>query len=96
MFGEYVLVNPEEYQFNKIRNEKKKDNVIEGIVEKVYEKEKIAVMEVRLFEGMSKYGKAYKDYGISRYVIPYSTFYSQTNTGFFCSPEFLFFFFIHF
>ena len=44
-------------------------------------------MEVRLFEGMSKYGKAYKDYGISRYVIPYSTFYSQTNTGFFCTPE---------
>ena len=87
LFGEYVLVNPEEYKFNKIRNEKILGNVIEGIVEKVYEKEKIAVMEVRLFEGMSKYGKAYKDYGISRYVIPYSTFYSQTNTGFFCTPE---------
>ena len=87
LLGEYVLVNSNNYKFNKIKNERILGNVIEGVVERVYEKEKIAIMEVRLYEGMKKYGKAYKDYGIVRYPIPYSTFYSQTNTGFFCTPE---------
>ena len=92
--GKEKILTTEEMQFdyrksmlvnNKYIVTKVKIELQKGKEEEI--KEKIAVMEVRLFEGMSKYGKAYKDYGISRYVIPYSTFYSQTNTGFFCTPE---------
>ncbi|MBF4806808.1 MAG: hypothetical protein HXM47_09500, partial [Pseudoleptotrichia goodfellowii] len=86
LFSEYEMVS-ENYEMPKILNEKIKGSVIEGIVEKVFEKNNIAVMNIRFYEGLSKYGKAYKDYGILRYTVPYSTFYSQTNTGFFCTPE---------
>lgn len=41
LFGKYELVN-ENYEIDRISNEKIKGNVIEGIVEKVYEKNDIA------------------------------------------------------
>ncbi len=85
-FGEYDLVK-DNYQFDEIKNNKIKGNVIECKVEKVFEKNNIAYMNVLFYDGLKKYGIAYKDYGISRFDIPYSTFYSQTNTGFFCTPE---------
>ena len=57
----------------------------------------IAKMEVRFAEGLKKIvqernhdesnDKAYDDYGIKRFPLSYQTFYSQTNTGFFCTPE---------
>ena len=54
-------------------------------------------MEVRFYEGLKKliesnedFNKKYKafvDYGLKRFAFSYQTFYSQTNTGFFCTPE---------
>lgn len=86
LFGNYELVL-ENYKIDKKLNEKIKGSVVEGIVEKVFEENNIAVMNVKFYQGLLKYGKAYSDYGISKYTIPYMTFYSQTNTGFFCTPE---------
>ena len=66
-------------------------------VERVFEDSGIAKMEVRFAEGLKKIvqersneesnDKAYDDYGIKRFPLSYQTFYSQTNTGFFCTPE---------
>ena len=84
--GEYELVHMD-YKMKRIRNKNIKGCVIEGKVEKVFQRDNIAVMHVEFSKGLAKLGKSYDDYGFERYTIPYSVFYSTTNTGLFCTPE---------
>ena len=84
--GEYELV-PNNYKLKRIKNINIRGCVIEGKVEKVFEKDNIAVMHVLFSLGLAKLGKSYEDYGFERFTIPYSVFYSTTNTGLFCTPE---------
>ena len=84
--GEYELV-PDNYKLKRIKNINIRGCVIEGKVEKVFEKDNIAVMHVLFSLGLAKLGKSYEDYGFERFTIPYSVFYSTTNTGLFCTPE---------
>lgn len=85
-FSEYDLVH-KDYKLKRIKNQNIRGCVIEGKVEKVFEKDSIAVMHVLFSQGLGKLGKSYKDYGFERYTIPYSVFYSMSNTGLFCTPE---------
>ncbi len=84
------------YKIFKKYNSRIRGSCIEGKVEKVLEEGDIAKMEVTFYEGMNKIAelkkssgnsRAYPDYGIKRFPLSYQTFYSQTNTGFFCTPE---------
>lgn len=83
----YELVHRLNYKLEKIKNNNIRGCVIEGKVEKVFEKSGIAVMHVLFSQGLSKLGESYEDYGFERYTIPYSVFYSTSNTGLFCTPE---------
>ena len=85
--GEYELVYKKDYKVKRVRNKNIRGCVIEGKVEKVFEKDGIAVMNVLFSQGLAKLGKSYEDYGFERYIIPYSVFYSSSNTGLFCTPE---------
>ena len=85
-FGEYELVHSD-YKLKRIKNKNIRGCVIEGKVEKVFEKDNIAVMHVLFSQGLAKLGKSFEDYGFERYTIPYSVFYSTSNTGLFCTPE---------
>ena len=62
----------------------------------MFSEDNVAKMEVLFYGGLNKiieqkgeaeFSRAYSDYGIKRYPLSYQTFYSQTNTGFFCTPE---------
>ena len=94
----FLATNMESYYIYRKYNEKIKGSAIEVKVEKVFEENNIAKMEVTFFEGLNKIvhekgkdsenkDRAYNDYGIKRIPLSYQTFYSQTNTGFFCTPE---------
>ena len=85
--GEYIFVANDAYKVNKKYNEKLQGSVIEARVEKVFDDEGIAVMHVIFEEGLKKLGNGYADYGRKRYIIPYATYYSQSNEGFFCTSE---------
>ena len=96
--SEFLATDINKYNFYKKYNENIRGCRIEAKVEKVFEEGNIAKMEVTFFEGLNKIAetrkkasgdesKAYSDYGIKRYPLSYQTFYSQTNTGFFCTPE---------
>lgn len=84
------------YIFRKF-NEKIIGNRIEVNVERVFEKKGIAKMEVSFLKGFEKLVnkceivehryKYFEDYGINKWAFSYQTFYSQSNTGFFCTPE---------
>ena len=95
--SEFLATDMSSYHVFKKYNEKIKGCRIEANVERVFEDSGIAKMEVRFAEGLKKIvqersnsesnDKAYDDYGIKRFPLSYQTFYSQTNTGFFCTPE---------
>ncbi|BBM40690.1 hypothetical protein JCM16776_0910 [Leptotrichia shahii] len=95
--SEFLATDMKSYYIFKKYNEKIKGCRIEANVERVFEDGGIAKMEVRFAEGLKKIvqersnsesnDKAYDDYGIKRFPLSYQTFYSQTNTGFFCTPE---------
>ena len=95
--SEFLATDMSSYHIFKKYNEKIKGCRIEANVERVFEDGGIAKMEVRFAEGLKKIvqersneesnDKAYDDYGIKRFPLSYQTFYSQTNTGFFCTPE---------
>ena len=95
--SEFLATDISSYHIFKKYNEKIKGCRIEANVERVFEDGGIAKMEVRFEEGLKKIvqersnsesnDKAYDDYGIKRFPLSYQTFYSQTNTGFFCTPE---------
>ena len=95
--SEFLATDMRSYYIFKKYNEKIKGCRIEANVERVFEDGGIAKMEVRFAEGLKKIvqersndesnDKAYDDYGIKRFPLSYQTFYSQTNTGFFCTPE---------
>ena len=95
--SEFLATDMSSYHIFKKYNEKIKGCRIETNVERVFEDGGIAKMEVRFAEGLKKIvqersndesnDKAYDDYGIKRFPLSYQTFYSQTNTGFFCTPE---------
>ena len=95
--SEFLATDISSYHIFKKYNEKIKGCRIEANVERVFEDGGIAKMEVRFAEGLKKIvqersndesnDKAYDDYGIKRFPLSYQTFYSQTNTGFFCTPE---------
>ena len=95
--SEFLATDMSGYHIFKKYNEKIKGCRIEVNVERVFEDGGIAKMEVRFAEGLKKIvqersndesnDKAYDDYGTKRFPLSYQTFYSQTNTGFFCTPE---------
>jgi len=95
--SEFLATDMSNYHIFKKYNEKIKGCRIEANVERVFEDNGIAKMEVKFGEGLKKIvqersndesnDKAYDDYGIKRFPLSYQTFYSQTNTGFFCTPE---------
>ena len=95
--SEFLATDMSSYHIFRKYNEKIKGCRIEANVERVFEDGGIAKMEVRFAEGLKKIvqersneesnDKAYDDYGIKRFPLSYQTFYSQTNTGFFCTPE---------
>ena len=95
--SEFLATDMSSYHIFRKYNEKIKGCRIEANVERVFEDSGIAKMEVRFSEGLKKIvqersneesnDKAYDDYGIKRFPLSYQTFYSQTNTGFFCTPE---------
>ena len=95
--SEFLATDISGYHIFKKYNEKIKGCRIEANVERVFEDNGIAKMEVKFGEGLKKIvqersndesnDKAYDDYGIKRFPLSYQTFYSQTNTGFFCTPE---------
>ena len=95
--SEFLATDMSSYHIFRKYNEKIKGCRIEANVERVFEDSGIAKMEVRFAEGLKKIvqersneesnDKAYDDYGIKRFPLSYQTFYSQTNTGFFCTPE---------
>ena len=95
--SEFLATDMSSYHIFRKYNEKIKGCRIEANVERVFEDSGIAKMEVRFGEGLKKIvqersneesnDKAYDDYGIKRFPLSYQTFYSQTNTGFFCTPE---------
>ena len=95
--SEFLATDMSSYHIFRKYNEKIKGCRIEANVERVFEDGGIAKMEVRFGEGLKKIvqernndesnDKAYDDYGIKRFPLSYQTFYSQTNTGFFCTPE---------
>ena len=95
--SEFLATDMGSYYIFKKYNDKIKGCRIEANVERVFEDNGIAKMEVKFGEGLKKIvqersndesnDKAYDDYGIKRFPLSYQTFYSQTNTGFFCTPE---------
>ena len=95
--SEFLATDMSSFHMFKKYNERIKGCRIEAKVEKVFEENEIARMEVRFSEGLKKIvqkrsnsesnDKAYEDYGVKRFPLSYQTFYSQTNTGFFCTPE---------
>ncbi|WP_455041979.1 contractile injection system protein, VgrG/Pvc8 family [Leptotrichia buccalis] len=95
--SEFLATDMGSYHIFKKYNDKIKGCRIEANVERVFEDNGIAKMEVKFGEGLKKIvqersndesnDKAYDDYGIKRFPLSYQTFYSQTNTGFFCTPE---------
>lgn len=95
--SEFLATDMSSYHIFRKYNEKIKGCRIEANVERVFEDGGIAKMEVKFAEGLKKIvqersneesnDKAYDDYGIKRFPLSYQTFYSQTNTGFFCTPE---------
>ena len=95
--SEFLATDMSSYHIFRKYNEKIKGCRIEANVERVFEDGGIAKMEVRFAEGLKKIvqerndsesnDRAYDDYGLKRFPLSYQTFYSQTNTGFFCTPE---------
>ena len=95
--SEFLATDMSSYHIFKKYNDKIKGCRIEANVERVFEDNGIAKMEVKFGEGLKKIvqersndesnDKAYDDYGIKKFPLSYQTFYSQTNTGFFCTPE---------
>ena len=95
--SEFLATNLNNYFVLRKYNERIKGCTIEAKVEKVFAENEIAKMEVVFSDGLKKIvqekgdadhnNKAYDDYGINRFPLSYQTFYSQTNTGFFCTPE---------
>lgn len=95
--SEAITTDLSRYYVERKYNDKIVGNRIEVTVERVFEENNIAKMEVRFYEGLKKliesnedFNKKYKafvDYGLKRFAFSYQTFYSQTNTGFFCTPE---------
>lgn len=94
--GQYFL-QQKSYIYPYISNKNIVGCVIEGNVERVFERDDIAVMEVNLSRGLAKYAsvksrtnenlKEYPDNRNGRFIFPYTTPYSQSNTGYFCTPE---------
>lgn len=93
--GEYELKTTG-YIYPYIPNENIRGCVIEASVERVFDRNNIAVMIVNLSCGLNKYAnlksrttenlKDYPDRN-GRFIFPYTTPYSQSNTGYFCTPE---------
>ena len=94
--SEFLATDMKNYHILKKYNTEIKGCRIEAKVERVFSEDDVAKMEVLFYEGLNKiieqkgeveFSRAYSDYGIKRYPLSYQTFYSQTNTGFFCTPE---------
>lgn len=100
IYGKFVgqyLLQQKSYIYPYIPNKNITGCVLEANVEKVFERDGIAVMEVNLSKGLAKYTsvksrtnenlKEYPDNKNGRFIFPYTTPYSQSNTGYFCTPE---------
>ena len=95
--SEFLASDMGTYHVFKKYNKKIRGCRIEANVERVFEDGGIAKMEVKFAEGLKRIvqersnsesnDRAYDDYGLKRFPLSYQTFYSQTNTGFFCTPE---------
>lgn len=96
--SEFLASKMDSYIIPRKYNPKIRGSAVEVKVEKVLENENIAKMEVSFSEGLRKTVQkknedsmnrhsSYNDYGIKKYPLSYQTFYSKTNTGFFCTPE---------
>ena len=95
--SEFLASDMGTYHVFKKYNKKIRGCRIEANVERVFEDGGIAKMEVKFSEGLKRIvqerndsesnDRAYDDYGLKRIPLSYQTFYSQTNTGFFCTPE---------
>lgn len=95
--SEIIGIEMDDYYIFRKYNEKIRGSKIEARVKRVFEENKIAKMEVEFYEGLmkivnekedfNKNYKCYEDYGIKKIGLSYKTFYSQSNTGFFCTPE---------
>ena len=94
--SEFLATDMKNYHILKKYNAEIKGCGIEAKVERVFSEDDVAKMEVLFYDGLNKiieqkgeveFSRAYSDYGIKRYPLSYQTFYSQTNTGFFCTPE---------
>lgn len=95
--SEFLASDMGTYHVFKKYNKKIRGCRIEANVERVFEDGGIAKMEVKFSEGLKRIvqerndsesnDRAYDDYGLKRFPLSYQTFYSQTNTGFFCTPE---------
>ena len=95
--SEFLASDMGTYHVFKKYNKKIRGCRIEANVERVFEDGGIAKMEVKFSEGLKRIvqerndsesnDRAYDDYGIKKFPLSYQTFYSQTNTGFFCTPE---------
>ena len=79
------------YEFPLVKNRNMMGRVIEGKVMEVSSEEGIAVMTLDLTSGLAKLtdrkSVAYPDKYAGTYNLPYMTPMSQTNTGFWPSPE---------
>ena len=96
--GEYELAQ-KNYKFHYIPNNKIAGKAIEGKVEKVGVKNEIAVMSINLSHGLKKIAltldkgelRSLKRVALGEYKgrleFPYTTPYSKSNTGLFCTPE---------
>ena len=97
--GHYILKS-DEHVNDYIANEEIKGCVIEGRVIEVEKNSDIAQMQVNFSKGLEKIAgkrkkqnrdvKSEADYlgkESEYYIVPYTTPYSQSNTGFFCTPE---------
>lgn len=95
--SELIVGDLEKLYVERLYNDKIVGSRIEVKVKRVFEENGIAKMEVEFFDGLKKIVneceilehkyKCFEDYGLGRYPLSYQTFYSQSNTGFFCTPE---------
>ena len=95
--SEFLASDMGTYHVFKKYNKKIRGCRIEANVDRVFEDGGLAKMEVKFSEGLKRIvqerndsesnDRAYDDYGIKKFPLSYQTFYSQTNTGFFCTPE---------
>lgn len=97
IMSEVLVTSLSSYKIYKKENKEIRGSCIEAKVTNILNDKGIAKVEVEFYTGLQKIVdsekesknkyKAYEDYGELRIPLSYKTFYSQRNTGFFCTPE---------